>query len=106
MLGDEVLRFLLKREQAVLVEDHLHAILPEPPGLCGHVVVNPLAELAGPRHLVEPGEVLLELHAEDGSTGGVAGRLWRYGGRTGIHTRILRDARLYLRSCGPYTHNP
>jgi hypothetical protein len=33
VLGHQVLRLLLKRHQAVFVEDHLHALFPELPGL-------------------------------------------------------------------------
>src|SRR5262249_60617757 len=49
VLGDELLRFFLPRHQPVLVEDHLHAILPELPCLRRDVFVDALAEFAGPR---------------------------------------------------------
>src|SRR5215510_5474331 len=74
VFGDEILRFLLPRHQAVLVEDHLHAILPELPRVGGDVVVDPLAELAGPRWCVETREFLLELHAHHLPAAFVAGR--------------------------------
>src|SRR4030095_7300781 len=65
VLGDEVLRLFLPRHEAVLVEDHLHPILPELPGLGGDVLVDPVAEIARPRRRVEPGQGFLELDAED-----------------------------------------
>src|SRR5262245_16852958 len=55
VLGDEVLRFLLPGHQAVLVEDHLHAILPELPRLGRDILVDPLTELARPRRRVQAG---------------------------------------------------
>src|SRR4030095_5769631 len=44
VLGDEVLRLFLPRHEAVLVEDHLHAILPELPRLRRDVLVDPLTK--------------------------------------------------------------
>jgi hypothetical protein len=77
VLGDELLSFFLPRHQPVLVEDHLHAILPELPGLRRNVLVHPLTELAGPRRSIEAGELLLKLLAEDLASGLVADRKLR-----------------------------
>src|SRR5438552_905633 len=65
VLGDELLRLFLPRHQTVLVEDHLHAILPELPRLGGDVLVDALTEGTGPRWRVEAGQLLLKLLAED-----------------------------------------
>src|SRR5262249_41616315 len=65
VLGDEILRFFLPRHQPVLVQDHLHPFFPELPRLGRDVVVDPLTELAWPRHIVEAGQVLLKFDAED-----------------------------------------
>jgi hypothetical protein len=48
VLRDEVLRFLLPWHEPVLIEDHLHPILPELPRLARDVLVDALAELARP----------------------------------------------------------
>ena len=63
-LRDELLGLLLPRHQPVLVEDHLHALFPELPGLGGDIFVDPLAQLAGPGLSLEPGQLLLEFLAE------------------------------------------
>src|SRR6476646_3366919 len=73
LLGDDLLRFLLKRQQPVLVEDHLHPLLPHLPRFGGHVVVDALAERARPRRRVEPREITLELDAVDDAGRGVFG---------------------------------
>ena len=63
VLLHQFLRLLLPGHQPVLVEDHLHAILPELPGLGGHVLVDALPQLSRPGGAVEPRQRLLELHA-------------------------------------------
>src|SRR5687768_12907172 len=40
LLGHQLLRFFLPRHQAVLVEDHLHALFPQLPRLSRHIVVD------------------------------------------------------------------
>src|SRR4051812_25734 len=72
MFGDEILRFLLPGHQPVLVEDHLHALLPELPRLPGDVLVDALAELARPRRRVQPRQLLLKFLAEDRTAASVA----------------------------------
>ena len=52
-LADQLLRLLLPRHQAVLVEDHLHPLFPQLPRLRRDVLVDPLAEFAGPGRCVE-----------------------------------------------------
>src|SRR5258708_22271006 len=79
VLGDEVLRFLLPRHQAVLVEDHLHALFPELPRVLRDVVVDALAEIAWPGNRVEPRQLLLELDAHDRAAA-LVGRGARRGG--------------------------
>src|SRR5439155_23117021 len=81
VLGDEILCFLLPRHEPVLIEDHLHALLPELPGIFRDVVENALTELAGPRHRIEAGQLLLEFHAHDLAAALVAGGAGR--GRVG-----------------------
>ena len=61
--ADQLLAFLLPRHQPVLVEDHLLALLPELPCLRRHVLVDALADLAGPRRRIEARQFLLELDA-------------------------------------------
>src|SRR5439155_14774609 len=74
VLRHEILRFLLPWHQAVLVQDHLHAILPELPRLSRDVLVNPLAKLTGPWRRVEARKVLLKLDAEHRAAALIAGR--------------------------------
>src|ERR1044071_4752234 len=74
VLGDQILRFLLPGHQPVLVEDHLHAILPELPRLRGDVLVDPLAELAGPWRCIETRQLFLKFHTEDGAPARVGHR--------------------------------
>src|SRR5262249_12607629 len=102
VLGDEILGFLLPRHQPVLVEDHLHPILPELPGRRRDVVVDPLPELARPRRRVEAGELLLKLLAEHHPPALVADRQLRRvvtarishdGDCTGFHGRTAPPAR-------------
>src|SRR5688572_4199794 len=54
LLRHQLLGFFLPGHQAVLVEDHLHAVFPHLPRLRRHVVVNALAEISRPRRFVEP----------------------------------------------------
>ena len=56
LFGDQVLCLLLPGHQAILVEDHLHPLFPQLPGLRGHLFKDALAQLAGPRGSVEPGD--------------------------------------------------
>ena len=65
VLRDEFLRLLLKRHQAVLVQDHLHAIFPLSPRVNRHALEDALAQFTRPRWGVEPGQLLLQLDAED-----------------------------------------
>src|SRR5438093_8568329 len=48
VLGDQILRLLLPWHQAVLVQDHLHPLFPELPGVFRDALVDALPELAGP----------------------------------------------------------
>src|SRR6266850_2402905 len=89
MFGNELLCFLLPRHQAVLVQDHLHPLFPELPGVDRHVVVDALAELAGPRHIVEPRQLLLKLDAEDLSAALVSTGSRRLGNATVSHGGIV-----------------
>src|SRR5262245_45125005 len=61
MFGDEFLRLLLPRHEAVLVENHLHPIFPELPGVGRDVLVDALPELARPGRRIEPRQFLLKL---------------------------------------------
>ena len=63
VLADQLLRLFLPRHQPVLVEDHLHALFPQLPGLAGDVLVNPLTQFARPRRCVETRKFLLKLDA-------------------------------------------
>src|SRR5215213_167195 len=72
VLRDELLRFLLPRHQAVLVEDHLHSLLPHLPGVERDVLVDSLPQLTRPRRVLESGELLLELLAEHAAPVAVA----------------------------------
>src|ERR1700730_1168249 len=74
VLGHELLRLLLPWHQPILVQDHLHAVFPELPGVRRDVLVNPLAELARPRRGIESGKLLLKLDAEHLAAAGPAGR--------------------------------
>jgi hypothetical protein len=53
MFSDQVLRFLLPWHQTVLVEDHLHAFLPQLPGLRGDMLKDPLPKLTRPRRCIK-----------------------------------------------------
>src|SRR5579859_805270 len=92
VLRDELLRFFLPGHQAVLVEDHLHPILPELPRLRGDVVVHPLTELTGPRQRVEAGQLLLKFLTEDHAAALVADRRCRGCARIS-HATILVQSR-------------
>src|SRR5262252_4378371 len=63
VLGDQVLRLLLPRHQAVLVQDHLHPLFPELPRVLRHVLVDALAELARPWRRIEARQLFPELRA-------------------------------------------
>ena len=91
VLRDQLLGLFLPGHQPVLVEDHLHALFPELPGLGRDVLEDPLAQLAGPGRCLQAGQFLLELHAEHRAARGVAGR--RRGGRriAGSHGAILAE---------------
>src|SRR3954469_18242622 len=65
VLGDQFLCFLLERHQPVLVEDHLHPLLPEFPRVGRYVLVNSLAQFAGPWRRGQPWKLFLELDAEN-----------------------------------------
>src|SRR5215813_9014003 len=71
---DELLRLLLERHQAVLVEDHLHPFFPQFPRVGGNVLEDPLSELAWPGWCIQSGELTLEFHAEYLAAGRVPGR--------------------------------
>src|ERR1700752_2722877 len=62
--SDQLLRFLLPRHEAVLIQDHLHSLFPELPGLSRDVIVDALTELAGPGRGVQTGQFLLKLRAK------------------------------------------
>ena len=68
VLGDQILRLLLPGHEAVLVEDHLHALFPQLPGILRYLVVDPLTELPGPRDVVEARQLLLKLDTRYCST--------------------------------------
>src|SRR5215203_6674003 len=85
VLRDELLRFLLPRHQAVLIEDHLHPLLPHLPGLEGDVLVDSLPQLTWPRRAVQSGEFLLELPAEHAEPVAVAGGRRRRRGAAWTH---------------------
>src|SRR6202521_3016080 len=74
VLGHELLRLLLPRHQPIFVQDHLHAVFPQLPGVRRDVLENPLTELARPRRGVESGKLLLKLDAEHLAAAGLAGR--------------------------------
>src|SRR5581483_8270774 len=75
--------------QAVLVEDHLHPILPELPRLRRDVLVDALTEFAGPRRRVESRQLLLELLAEHHAARGVADGLRRRRGPARISHAVI-----------------
>ena len=60
----QLLRFLLEGHEAVLVEDHLHALFPELPRVNRHVLEDALTEFTGPRRRIQTWQLLLELHAK------------------------------------------
>src|SRR5688572_19446265 len=74
VLRDDLLRFFLPGHQAVLVEDHLHALFPELPRLRRDALVDALAKIARPWRRIEPGHLLLKLHALHRTAALVAGR--------------------------------
>src|SRR5258707_61651 len=79
MFRDEFLGLFLPGHQPLLVQDHLHALLPQFPRLCGNVVVDALAELTGPRWGVKAGQVFLKFVTEDASPALVPdSRPWRH----------------------------
>ena len=73
MPGDELLRFLLKGEEPVLVENHFHPLFPHFPGLPRDLLVDALAERSGPRRRVKTGQLALELDAEHRAVDGLLG---------------------------------
>src|ERR1700722_1042460 len=79
VLGHQILRFLLPGHEPVLVQDHLHPILPELPGVRRNVLVNSLTELPGPWRVVQTWQFLLKLGAYDLAPGLVSGGLGRLG---------------------------
>src|SRR6185503_18724066 len=85
LLANQLLAFLLPGHQAVFVEDHLLAFLPELPRLRRDVLVDALPDLAGPRRRVQAGQVLLELDALH-------------------HASALVGDRFVVRARGPSTH--
>src|SRR5215213_4150187 len=72
VLRDQLLRFLLPGHEPVLIENHLHPLFPQPPGVEGDVLEDALPQLARPGRCVEPGHLLLELLAEHASGAVVA----------------------------------
>src|SRR5262245_9403145 len=93
VLRHEFLRLFLPRHEPVLVEDHLHPILPALPGIHRHVLVDALAEFPGPRRGVETGQFLLELHTEHLPAALVARGSGRgCGARAISHGRIVTPA--------------
>src|SRR5262245_27195722 len=64
MFRNEILGLLLPPHQAVLVENHLHPLFPQLPGIERHVFEDALTEFSRPRRRIEAREFLLELHAE------------------------------------------
>ncbi len=73
----KLLSFLLPRHETILVEDHLHTLFPEFPGLGGDLFKDPLSQFTGPGWFVQRGEFPLELGALDGARSGVW--FWRVG---------------------------
>src|SRR3954468_19641397 len=67
VLRDQLLRLFLPGHQAVLVQDHLHPLFPQLPGVGGNVVVDALSELARPRDGFETGRLALKFLAEHGT---------------------------------------
>src|SRR5215467_614768 len=65
VLGHEVLRLFLPRHQAILIEDHLHTILPQLPGVGGNAVKDALTELTRPGNFVKARQLFLELDAKN-----------------------------------------
>src|SRR6185312_6353592 len=70
VLGDEILRFFLPGHETVLVQDHLHPLFPELPGVHRDVLEDALPQFARPRRRIEAGQFLLKLYAEDLPTRG------------------------------------
>ena len=63
LLRDDLLRLFLPRHEAVLVEDHLHALFPELPCLDGDLLEDTLSQFTRPWWGVESRKILLKLDA-------------------------------------------
>ena len=88
----EFLCLLLPGHQPILVEDHLHSLFPHLPGVDGDVLVDALAELAGPGRGVEAGQLFLELLTED-----LRPLVFRPGCRLGGRRRVAMTSHLTRR---------
>src|SRR5581483_10347211 len=94
VLRHEVLRLFLPGHEAILVEDHLHAVFPELPGVDRHVLVDALTQFAGPGRRVEPRQLFLELDAHHRAAALVGRRPARRRGGTAIgHARDCTSSR-------------
>ena len=102
--ADQLLAFFLPGHQPVLVEDHLLALFPELPGLRRDVLVDALADLAGPRRRVQARHLLLELDALHLAAALVGDRFVVRARRPSTHCHVLIVSRLESpRGCGRTT---
>src|SRR4029453_14419570 len=60
----ELLGLFLPGHQSILVENHLHSLFPQLPGVERHVFEDSLTEFPRPGRRIESRKLLLELHAE------------------------------------------
>src|SRR5947199_9232373 len=63
LVEQDLVRLLAAAGEPVLVHDHLEMLEPHLPRLLRNVVVDALPELVVERAVLEPGKLLLELHA-------------------------------------------
>src|SRR5579871_901229 len=99
LLFHDLLRLRVEGIQAVLVHQHLGIFDPHLPRLGRDVLIDSLADLAFPRHALEPGHVFPELHAVHHALAGLGRR-----GSRGIRgsARIVRHL-LPPRGSEPFT---
>src|SRR5262245_34023029 len=60
----EILGLFLPGHQSILVENHLHSLFPELPGVERHIFEDALSEFPRPGRRIESWKLLLELDAE------------------------------------------
>src|SRR5438477_1577258 len=106
MPGNQVLRFLLPRHESIFVENHLHPVFPQLPGLRRDVLEDALTQLSGPRRRVEPRQLLLELRAEHLASALVRDRLRRWIRGAGVSHNAIVTSGPRDQSRAPDTHAP